>query len=66
MKLQLRALIKSVISFLLFVFCRQQGLFAQQVRFVKPGGAGTGNTWANASGDLQATIDASYRLVKPY
>ncbi len=34
---------------------------AQSVRFVKPvaSGTGDGSTWANASGDLQATINAA-------
>jgi gliding motility-associated-like protein len=33
--------------------------FAQNIKYVKVGGAGDGSTWANASGDLQAMIDAS-------
>ncbi|GAB3493294.1 hypothetical protein GCM10027341_08410 [Spirosoma knui] len=32
---------------------------AQTIRYVKPGASGTGTTWANASGDLQAMINAS-------
>jgi gliding motility-associated-like protein len=51
--------IKPILIILLLLFCWQPGLFAQMVRFVKANGTGTGNTWANASGDLQATINAS-------
>ncbi|MBX2893174.1 MAG: hypothetical protein KF734_19845 [Saprospiraceae bacterium] len=32
---------------------------AQTIRYVKPSGSGDGTSWANASGDLQAMIDAS-------
>lgn len=32
---------------------------AQTIRYVKPGGTGDGSTWAAASGDLQAMINAS-------
>ncbi len=32
---------------------------AQTIRYVKAGGTGNGSSWAAASGDLQATIDAS-------
>ncbi|GAB3493283.1 hypothetical protein GCM10027341_08390 [Spirosoma knui] len=32
---------------------------AQTIRYVKPGASGTGTTWANASGDLQAMINIS-------
>ena len=32
---------------------------AQQVRYVKEGGSGDGSSWANASGDFQAMINAS-------
>ncbi|NEU70287.1 hypothetical protein GK091_25655 [Spirosoma agri] len=34
---------------------------AQAIRYVKPvaSGSGSGNSWASASGDLQAMIDAS-------
>lgn len=34
-------------------------LQAQTIRYVKPGGTGDGSSWSNASGDLQAMIDAS-------
>lgn len=33
--------------------------FAQSVHYVKPGNTGTGASWANASGDIQAMINAS-------
>ncbi|GAB3984549.1 hypothetical protein GCM10028806_59690 [Spirosoma terrae] len=32
---------------------------AQTIRYVKQGGAGNGSSWTNASGDLQAMINAS-------
>jgi len=32
---------------------------AQTIRYVKPGGTGDGSSWATASGDLQAVINAS-------
>lgn len=32
---------------------------AQQIRYVKEGGVGSGNSWTDASGDLQAMINAS-------
>lgn len=32
---------------------------AQPIRYVKPTGTGNGSSWANASGNLQAMIDAS-------
>ncbi|MBB3842243.1 hypothetical protein FHS57_006274 [Runella defluvii] len=33
--------------------------YAQTIRYVKEGGTGDGSSWANASGDLQAMINAS-------
>ncbi len=33
--------------------------YGQTIRYVKPSGSGNGSTWANASSDLQAMINAS-------
>ena len=40
---------------LLFLACLSQ---AQTIRYVKPNGTGDGSSWANASGDLKAMINA--------
>ncbi|MEZ4932190.1 MAG: hypothetical protein R2788_08745 [Saprospiraceae bacterium] len=40
-------------------FLLAQGAFAQTIRYVQEGGTGTGSSWADASGDLQAMINAS-------
>ena len=42
---------------MLTAFCYSEGLAAR--RYVKAGASGNGSSWANASGDLQAMIDAS-------
>ncbi|MDR0791734.1 MAG: right-handed parallel beta-helix repeat-containing protein [Chitinophagaceae bacterium] len=34
-------------------------LHAQTIHYVKPGGSGSGASWANASGDIQAMLNAS-------
>lgn len=45
---------------LCLIFCNLAVfLQAQTIRYVKQGGSGTGNNWANASGDFQAMITAS-------
>ena len=45
----------------LILLCALTGMAAQAqtTRYVKPTGSGDGSTWANASGDLQAMINAS-------
>ena len=47
--------------FLILVLLGSHSLFAQTIRYVKQVATGTedGSTWANASGDLQAMINAS-------
>lgn len=44
---------------LLFSMLLGVNAIAQTTRYVKPGGTGNGSSWVNASGDLQAMIDAS-------
>lgn len=44
--------------FALCLFCTHAG-FSQTIRYVKPGASGTGASWANAAGDIQAMINAS-------
>ncbi|MXN92380.1 T9SS sorting signal type C domain-containing protein [Flavobacterium sp. Sd200] len=47
-------------SILLYVFLLfSTTLFAQTIRYVKQGATGSGSSWANASGDLQAMINES-------
>ncbi|MDR1130734.1 MAG: hypothetical protein LBK96_07135, partial [Prevotellaceae bacterium] len=48
---------KSVI--LLLLLCLFIGNVQATVRYVKAGASGTGASWANASGNLQAMINAS-------
>ncbi|MBK8705753.1 MAG: hypothetical protein IPN33_20795 [Saprospiraceae bacterium] len=43
---------------ILLSFCSWSSLHAT-IRYVKQGGAGDGSSWTNASGDLQAMINAS-------
>lgn len=50
---------KNFTLFMLAFFWGAGFVFAQTIRYVKPTGTGNGSTWANASGDLQAMIDAS-------
>ena len=50
---------KNFTLFMLTFFLGAGFVFAQTIRYVKPTGTGNGSTWANASGDLQAMIDAS-------
>ncbi|QKZ12737.1 hypothetical protein [Spirosoma sp. KUDC1026] len=38
---------------------RQMALAVLTIRYVKAGATGTGTSWSNASGDLQAMINAS-------
>ncbi len=45
------------IGFFLFIFTLQTQ--SQTIRYVIAGASGTGTSWANASGDLQAMINAS-------
>lgn len=47
---------KLLMAFLLL--CIHTG-FSQTIRYVKPGTTGSGTSWANATGDLQAMINAS-------
>jgi len=44
--------------FALCLLCTHAG-FSQTIRYIKPGASGTGASWANASGDIQAMINAS-------
>ncbi|QKZ12527.1 cellulose binding domain-containing protein [Spirosoma sp. KUDC1026] len=48
-------------AFSLLLLLLSTGLLAQaqSIRYVKPAGTGNGSSWANASGDLQAMINAS-------
>lgn len=41
-----------------FLLCVHAG-FSQAIRYVKPGSTGTGISWSNASGDIQAMINTS-------
>lgn len=50
----MKKIIFTVVCFL-FAF----NLSAQQIRYVKQGGSGNGSSWAAASGDFQAMINAS-------
>ena len=50
-------LIKTTSLILLVLVC--QCVLAQTIRYVKPGGGGSGSSWNDASGDLQAMINAS-------
>jgi hypothetical protein len=52
----MRQLLSFLVSYLLFITVLQ----AQPIRYVKPApsGIGDGSSWANASGNLQAMIDA--------
>lgn len=52
------ALMKKISFALLFAFLSAAAT-AQTIRYIKPGGAGDGSSWANASGNLQAMINAS-------
>lgn len=47
--------------FLAFMLCTSSIIFlqAQNIRYVKVDGTGNGNSWSEASSDLQAMIDAS-------
>jgi predicted outer membrane repeat protein len=45
--------------FLFLIVLGSLTTFAQTVRYVKQGSSGSGATWADASGDLQAMINAS-------
>lgn len=51
----------NVVTVVLFVLIGSVKLYAQTVRYVKPvaTGTGSGTSWANASDDLQAMINAS-------
>lgn len=44
---------------IVFFFALCFKTFAQNIKYVKLGATGNGSSWANASGDLQAMIDAS-------
>jgi parallel beta-helix repeat protein len=48
---------KSLLLFLTLVVT--QLLFAQTIHYVQAGGTGDGSSWSNASGDLQAMINAA-------
>ena len=48
---------KNVLYLLAVLMCQQ--LSAQEIRYVKTGGTGDGSSWQNASGDIQAMINAS-------
>ncbi len=48
-----------IITVLLICFMGTVFTSAQTIRYVKAGGTGNGNSWASASGDFQAIIDAS-------
>src|SRR5690606_20293664 len=50
---------KNYFFFTLFATLTAAGLNAQTTRYVKQGGTGTGVSWQDASGDLQAIINAS-------
>jgi hypothetical protein len=49
---------KTLKSLVLFVILNSP-CFAQTIRYVKPTGSGIGNSWANASNDLQLMINQS-------
>lgn len=50
---------KQILIAFLFFFAFSFVAEAQTTRYVKVGGVGNGTSWTNASGDLQAIIDAS-------
>lgn len=52
---------KTLPSFILLTFLLTTCFWvkAQTIRYVKEGGTGNGSSWSNASGDLQAIINAS-------
>ncbi|OIN60491.1 choice-of-anchor Q domain-containing protein [Arsenicibacter rosenii] len=52
-------ILKGAICSLLLSLPAYNATVAQTIRYVKPNGTGDGSTWANASGNLQAMINAS-------
>lgn len=51
--------IKALLPCLLLLMMGASSLCWATVRYVKSGASGNGNSWATASGDIQAMIDAS-------